>query len=277
MILEALLIATGLMGFAWAGWKDLKTTEFPDWVPYSLIAFALAARGAFALLWGNYSIITSSVLVGSGFLGLGLVLYWSRQWGDGDAWLLGAMGFLYADGMGFQQGSIPFPLSMLFNFFLVSFLYIVGYSLVFGLKERERASMFWGDYKKGLRRIAGITVVFTAALFGFFYWAGILGGQVLLWLFPALLFLLLSFVRYGRFIEDSLFKRKISVKYLREGDVPVSERWRVLGKGEIKKLRKRGGSIWVKEGVRFAPVFLLTVAAMLAFGNLWELLTGLIL
>ena len=69
-----------------------------------------------------------------------------------------------------------------------------------------------------------------------------------------------------------IFRRRVDVKDLREGDVPVGEKWRVLGKKEIKALKARGGKIWIKEGVRFAPVFFLTLVLMLAFGNVISVL-----
>jgi len=87
-------------------------------------------------------------------------------------------------------------------------------------------------------------------------------------MFPPLLVAILIFVHYGRFIEKNLFKRKIKVKDLRVGDVPVGDKWRVLTHKEVKELKKKGGEIWIKEGVRFAPVFIITMLVTLFYGNL---------
>ena len=50
MILELILLAIGVAGFGLAGYWDLKTTEFPDWLPYSLIIASLAVKGG----WGFF-------------------------------------------------------------------------------------------------------------------------------------------------------------------------------------------------------------------------------
>ncbi|MBL7160450.1 MAG: hypothetical protein ISS93_01195 [Candidatus Aenigmarchaeota archaeon] len=273
-MLAIISILVGLVGFGWAGWKDLKTTEFPDWVPYSMIAAALILRGAFYFVEGNFSLLINSAMIGVPFLAFGLLLYYGRQWGDGDAWLLGAMGFLFPDGLGFAAGSIPFPFMLLFNFFFVAFIYIVVYSVVIGLKSKKRKEFSRG-LKKDVARILVVTAAFAAALFLFVY---TVAPQKFLFLliFPPLLFFLLLFLRYGKFVEKNLFKRRIDVKDLRAGDVPASERWRVLGKKEIQSLQKKGGKMWIKEGVRFSPVFVLTILLMLLYGNLWSTLLQII-
>jgi len=272
MVLAEISLLVGLIGFGWAGWKDLKTTEFPDWIPYSLIVAALLLRGVFSFLQQDVSLLINSVLVGLVFLGFGLALYYAKQWGDGDAWLLGAMGFLYPDGLGFLSGALPFPILLLFNFFIVAFLYIVVYSLLVGIKSKQSKKFFRG-FKKDVVRIVLVTAVFTIALVGFFFSAGIFSRLLFfVFLFPLFLFLLLVFLQYGRFVEKTLFKKRIDVKSLREGDVPLGEKWRVLSKKEVALLRKRGGNIWIKEGIRFAPVFVLTLILMLTYGNLWEVL-----
>ncbi|UCD07613.1 MAG: prepilin peptidase, partial [Candidatus Aenigmatarchaeota archaeon] len=113
------LLVIGIAGFGLAGYLDLKTTEFPDWIPYFIIVSALVVRGISAWLLQDLSIITESVLIGIVFLAFGLGLYYLKQWGDGDAWLLGAIGFLFPNPSGFQAVTMQFsfPIIMLFNFF----------------------------------------------------------------------------------------------------------------------------------------------------------------
>ena len=116
------LLTLSVLGFGYAGYKDLRTTEFPDWLPYVIIVSALVIRGVFAYMLVDWSILTSSVIFGGIFLGAGLVLYYTKQWGDGDAWLLGALGFVYPGTAGMPEiavSFIPLPLMMLFNFFII--------------------------------------------------------------------------------------------------------------------------------------------------------------
>lgn len=280
-MLAIISIIVGIVGFGLAGWKDLKTTEFPDWIPYSLIISGLVIRAVFSFLSGDFMILVNSVITGCLFLGFGLLLYHFKQWGDGDAWLLGAMGFLFPDKLGIDVGlsqivtqgiTLPFPVMLLFNFFFVAFFYIVVYSIAIGLKDKETRKFFVG-FKRHMIRIAGISIVFAIGIVGLVFYTGLsIEKFSYLFISPVLLFFLLLFMQYGKFIEKNVFKKKISVKELRVGDVPADDKWRVLDQKEIDALKKKGGDIWVKEGVRFAPVFVLTIISMVLYGNLWSII-----
>jgi len=45
--------------------------------------------------------------------------------------------------------------------------------------------------------------------------------------------------------------------------------WVGLKKSEVLKLRKLKNSVWIKEGVRFAPSFFLALIATALWGNLF--------
>lgn len=273
-MLGLLLLAVGIVGFGLAAYWDVKTTEFPDWLPYSMIGSALGIRLIFAFMEGNFSIITDSVFTGLGFLALGLLFYFTNQWGDGDAWLLGALGFLFPNATGFSvAATFPFPLLILINFFFISFFYLIAYSIILGLRNPKMLRKFTKSMSKQRKRIVCPIVGFAAAclalmyvLYTYFFLDEYLTGMILF--FPFLFAFLMVFVKYGRFVEENLFKKKVNVKDLREGDVPLDERWRVLSKKEITVLKKRGGTIWIKEGVRFAPVFIITLLYTILFGSL---------
>ena len=278
MLLGWILFAVGVTGFGMAAYLDLKTTEFPDWLPYSIIASALAIRAVFSFLMNDFSIITESVLVGMGFLLFGLALYALKQWGDGDAWLLGSLGFLFPDSAGFHVSTFfPFYITLLFNFFFIAFLYLIIYSIALGLKSPKISKKFFKDLKKDAGRIASIVVIFTVAVVILLYHVSTVYNPPLSFftnalLFPVLLVALLVFVHYGRFIENNLFRKKIDVKDLKIGDVPVKEKWRVLTEKEVNALKKKGGTIWIKEGVRFAPVFIITIIISLLLGNILSII-----
>ena len=273
-MLEWILLAVGLAGFGLAGCLDLKTTEFPDWIPYAMIVSALFVRGAFAWLLQDWSIITESVIVGILFLAFGLALYILKQWGDGDAWLLGALGFLFPNPSGFSvPAQIYFPAVMLFNFFLTAFVYLVAYSIIIGIRMPGIPGKFLKELKRDSKGMAYVIAAFCLAYaflmaLVYFVYSSIPFPPINALILPVMLLALLVFVRYGRFIESSAFKRRIDVSRLRAGDVPAGEKWRVLTKEEVRKLKRRGGKIWIKEGVRFAPVFLITMLVTLLFGNL---------
>ncbi len=270
MVFELILIAISLAGFSWAGYLDLRYTEFPDWLAYGMIVSALGIRGAFSFIQNDVSIILDSVFVGVVFLGLGLFLYFMKQWGDGDAWLLGALGFLFPTKIFFPSTLAPFPVILLFNLFLISFFYLIVYTSVIGLSRNAVVLEFSKKFRKNLDNMFYSLVTVVG-----FWSAGVIisshyisGYRIypLLLLLPIILFVIVFF-EYGKVIENNLFRRSISVKSLRVGDVLMSDKWRGLTEKEIKTLKKKGGKVWIKEGVRFSPVFIITVIITLLFGS----------
>lgn len=279
MLFEMTLVLLGVSvaGFGLAGYWDLKTTEFPDWLPYAMIVLALGTRGVFSLLMGDFSYIIYSLITGTAFLGFGLMLYWSRQWGDGDAWLLGAMGFLWPDSGSFAAATLlPFPATLLFNFFFIAFFYLLAYSVVLGMRAPAVSKGFLkelGQARMGIGRLVGAFTAACAGLIGYVAWQFGVPAWNLLYIlaFPPLLLSVLVFTRYGRFVENNLFKKRIPASRLRAGDVLIKDRWRGLTDKEVAGLRKKGGEVWIKEGVRFAPVFVIAVLVTLFWGNLMML------
>lgn len=271
---EWVLLAIGVVGFGLGGYWDLKTTEFPDWLPYSMIILALVVRGVYSFTISDFTPLINSAVVGIVFLAFGLGMYYTKQWGDGDAWLLGALGFLFPDPAGFAFSSFfAFPIVMFFNFFFIAFIYLLVYSIALGIKSREESRKFFGELKGNARSIVAMIVVFSvlcAGMFAYFYYIYMVPVHVLSYILflPPLFIGLVFFMHYGRFVEKNLFKKKIPVEKLSEGDVLVSDKWRGLTEKEIKHLKEKGGDIWIKEGVRFAPVFVITLLVTVFFGSL---------
>jgi hypothetical protein len=271
---EWILLAIGIAGFGLAGYLDLRYTEFPDWLPYSIIILALVARGVFAFLSGDWWILISSLFIGGLFLGFGLALYFLKQWGDGDAWLLGCLGFLFPEPSGFAvESTLPFPLMLLFNFFFISLAYLIVYALILGVRKPKVNKMFLKSLKSESKMLIPLITFFFALCWGiavyFYYFLSIpLPVLTPTFLLPIFLTLMIFLVHYGKIIEKHVFKKKIKAKQLKVGDVLVSDKWRGLNEKEVKKLKKIGKDVWIKEGVRFAPVFIITLLITLFYGSL---------
>ncbi len=276
-MMDWLLLLIGVVGFGAAGYWDLKTTEFPDWLPYAIIVLSLLVRGVYSWVLGDLWIVLNSAIIGVVFLGFGLTLYYIKQWGDGDAWLLGAMGFLLPAAPGsfapLVSSAFLFPMSLLFNFFVLSFAYLVVYAIGLGVKDRRLFTEFSHSFKGQAPMVGIMTIMFSAACmfivmflsFGFGMPFPAVSHILLL---PAAIMGLLVFVQYGQYIEKQMFKKQISVKELRVGDVPVGEKFRVLNGNEVAKLKEKGGKIWIKEGIRLSPVFVITLLVTFFYGSL---------
>ncbi len=274
MLLGFVLLAIGVVGFGLAGYWDLRYTEFPDWLPYSIIVLSLIVRGIFAFIENDLWIIGNSIFVGVVFLALGLLLYFSKQWGDGDAWLLGALGFLFPNTSGFVINSVmPFPLTLLFNFLFISLVYLIVYSIFLGLKRRD-VNKIYLNYLKGQSKIVfPLIALFFVFSWGFaFYVYSSLSVPVnfltTILLFPFLLTFVLLFTSYAKVVEENLFKKKINVNELKVGDVIMKGKWKGLTEKDIRELKGTKRYVWIKEGVRFAPVFLFAMLISLFYGDL---------
>lgn len=275
-----ILLVIGIAGFGYGGYKDLKTTEFEDWLPYSMIIAALAVRGVFSYMTGDFSIITGSVFYGLLFLGFGYALYFAKQWGDGDAWLMGALGFLFPDSAGFilpLADIMPFPMILLFNFFLMSLVYLVVYAVILGMMKPHVMKTFSSNLKKRLKTIYAVFITIGTAstavpLYLSYTYFLPLESFASLFALPFIGVLMLIFFQYARAVESDLFKRKINVRELSVGDVVMSDKWRGLTEEEVNKLKRKGGEVWIKEGVRFAPVFVITLIVTVFVGSLTALI-----
>ncbi|NOX71297.1 MAG: hypothetical protein GXO64_01175 [Candidatus Micrarchaeota archaeon] len=282
MIFETIFLSIAIIGFGYSAYLDLRYTEFPDWLPYSIIVAAVISRTAYYLsVFGltQTALYSIGVMLGVGlvFLGFGLLLYHLKQWGDGDAWLLGGLGFLFPESSPFAiyAGNIAFPLIIVFNFFIISLIYMIAYSAVLGVRNKDINKEFMKIMKEKrtyiLSMIVALFAFFTASNFFLIHYSGIRPSVPML-ILPFFLSAMIIFFNYAKAIEKKAFRKRIDVKELKEGDVVMDGKWVGVTAEDIKKLQKKGGKIWIKEGVRFAPVFILAVIATLLLGNIMTFL-----
>lgn len=274
---DILLVVIGVAGFAYTGYKDLKTTEFPDWVPYGMIAAAVAVKFASAFLINDYSVLSASVINGALLLGIGYILYLVGSWADGDAFALGALGFLFPLRTGLFNAThfLPLPLMLISNVFLLGGIYMVVYSLVVGVKNPWVFSDLKKDIVKNANRLALALLGIAAFAFGSTYVMaksmGIEPSAALLSVPAGFLvysaFLLLLW-RYVKIIDQKVFIKKIHASKLRYGDIPVvMKQLKMPDPALIRKLRAKGGYVKIKEGVRFTPVFLMAFLFTVVYGD----------
>ena len=270
-MLELALFVVGLVGFGLAGYLDLKHTEFPGWIPYGIIAASVLIFSVDGLITNTFSLLINSVLYGLIFLAIGLVMYFSKQWGDGVAWLLGSLGFILPTRLIFtaQTGLFPFYFVVFFNFLVVCFVYIVAYCLVIGLRCQKVRRLFVSELRKGYVHKAFSVAVLSAFCIAFyFYFNSILTSTATnyLLLLPGVFVFFILMTDYAKVIEHNMFRKRVLTKNLKPGDVVFGGKWTGLTNKDIKKIKKK--HVIVKEGVRLAPVFLITLLLTILFGGL---------
>jgi Flp pilus assembly protein protease CpaA len=250
------LIALGIAftGSLAAGLWDLRTTDIPDEITFLMIVLGPAIWLVYGSASGNFAALLFSLLFGSVVLGLGWLLYLSGKWGGGDAALLAGIFYL-----------LPDPLLMLaytMNLLIVSLVYSVGYAVILGLRNPRVFSSTKARF--GSRRVRLPLLAWLAA--GFPIFAFLPSAAGLIWLLVLLMGL---FAVYGREIEKSVFRRKIRASELRVGMVlAASKTWTGASAEDVARLRKKGGKVAIKDGVRFGLVFFLTLAVTVVWGNL---------
>src|SRR4030042_881297 len=96
-----LSLAVGLVALIVASLFDIKTREVPDWLNFSLVAFAIGSALILSIYHGYHHIIINSLLGLALGVAIGLFLFYTGQWGGGDTKLIiglfGLIGLRYSD------------------------------------------------------------------------------------------------------------------------------------------------------------------------------------
>lgn len=253
-----LMILSALLASAAAGIYDLRTTEVPEDIPALMIASGVFYWFIHALALGDFYPLFISLSVGTLLLAASLLLYRKGQWGEADAWILAGIAYMIPLHNGI------FMLPFMLNFFIVGAAYTIVYTIILGLLHRSVFRHFARDMAANARvLILPAALLIAAAAFS------ALGAPAeILLRFSVMLALLLVFWRYAKVVEARVFRRRISAKNLKVGDVVEGMIWRGLKKEEISEIRRKRRYVVVKEGVRFVPVFPIALAVTLLYGNL---------
>jgi len=269
-----LVIIISLVMLVIATITDLRTLEVPDWLTYAGITLGLIIHIAYSIIdWTIWPAVNSALGLGIAFA-LACLMFYTGQWGGGDAKLLMALGAL----IGFDWSKFGFGASFLLNLVWMGAVWGVTYTLYLAVRNARnvrrtaRALLFSKPYAQ-----ASITSAIVAALSAIL---ALILAPVQLELtvlaivsitFPTLLIL-------TKATELSAMHKWVTPAELVEGD------WLVhsvkVGKKvihppkvgleveHIKELQKlKGQKICVKYGVPFVPAFLLAFLLTLQVGN----------
>lgn len=278
-LFQEIPLYAALVGSTIAGYIDLRTTEIPDEIPLAMVIFGVF-WGCLAFLAQGDVLLLRGLLVGGILFATGFLMYYTGQWGGGDAKLLAAIGLLVPEAPLFAMVTLlPFALAFLLNVFMLGALYIVVYAFAISLPNARVTSAFLADVRGGLKNIGLFALVLLIALMGSLKLFGATLTPQYILLAAALvpggigLYLLWRFLRI---VERVGFQKKVKTKELRVGDmlgedVPELKMSKKLIRGleedEIKQIRRERREIWIREGVRFGPVFVLALLYTMFVGD----------
>ncbi|MFB6075736.1 MAG: prepilin peptidase [Candidatus Aenigmatarchaeota archaeon] len=281
------LILISLIGSGLAGYIDLKTTEIPDEIPLLMVVFGVGVKILQFIYTWDIGILIDSIFVGGFYFAFGFAMYYTGQWGGGDAKVLAVVGFLLPSLPSFINPGLMFPfyVSFLVNFFTLGAVYIIIYTFVYVIRNPELSGKFVSNLKGSKKEISlfGVFIILITILPTVYlkFYLG-LPIDIFMYLLPSGigLFLLWKFLKT---VENEGFRRKINVEDLEEGDMIGEDikkgdfelkkkLIRGLTKEEVKKIREIKNKIWIREGVRFAPVFPIAILFTLFFGDIIAIL-----
>ena len=266
---EEIRILIALVGSLIGGLWDLKTTNIPDFLVFSMVITGFIINFAEGFLTGNYSNLTGALLYGGIFLAFGLLMYYFGQWGGGDGGLLVAIAVLLPTlPATVSLTSFPFSVSFFINTIFIGVAYSVVYSLIFTWKNQKVKHEFFQRIKK---RENYLPMIFILILSLFF----LAISRTIFYL--SLLLLALSVLQvFAKSISEG-FYRKIPVSKLKTDDMigedipnlKIYKKFiRGLTKDEIKKIKKMKKFVIIREGVRYGMVFPLSLLYTLLLGDL---------
>lgn len=277
-----------LFFLAAAAINDLKKREVPNWVNYGLVVTGVSLSLLHSIIASDWRFIAFSVSGIVAALALASLMFYTGQWGGGDSKLLIGMGA--ALGLPFAA-TAPFVgvgsqlVSFVFNLVAVSFGYAVVITGFLAFRKRAR---FVIELKKQWQSYARLRkLVLAAAVVGIVLAvaASDLLVRLSVLIILAALFSGLHLSMVAKAVEKACMIKRVSPLKLTEGDwiatdVVVAGK-RIAGpkdlgveQAQIRKLvslykKKKIRFVTVKEGIPFAPTFLIAFAVTVWLGNLF--------
>jgi len=266
------LIILALIWLVAATVQDIRKREIPNWLSFSLIAFALAFRALYSVFYSDIRFFLFGLLGLGVFFILAEIFYHARVFAGGDAKLLMGLGAV-----------LPFASTFYANLFvIVSFIFfllfagsIYGLLYSFILVTLNRNN-FLKEFKKQFKSrkmfvVFGAVLALLSLIFVFYM------GDSFLFLLPLIILIFPVLLIYAKSVEESCMIKIVESEKVTVGDwlyeeVSVGKRkiepyWEGLSEEEVNLLKKHRGKVKVKYGIPFMPAFLIS---FILFVLLWH-------
>lgn len=270
-MLDIILITVGLLGLAIATTTDIKIREVPDWLSYSLIISGFVIRLLYSLIYNDFFPLIYLAIAFLLVFTLANILYYTKQWGGGDAKMLMALSTLFAIKPSYLPDTVfPFLLILITNVFFTGALYgiIIGIFLAFKKRNKFKEELFnLIRQRKTLfytKLCLSLTLIFFIFIFLFKF------PLKFIFIFLTILapFYLFLWICTKTIEKISMYKRRTIDKVrlgdwladdiIHEGEVILERKPEGLTNFDIKRLKYHNiKTIIIKEGIPFLPPFLL--------------------
>lgn len=278
-MLELVLIIVALFVLIVASYVDLRILEVPDWVNYAGIAAGLGIHLILSLQqWSWWPIASSAIGFGIAFA-IACLMFYTGQWGGGDAKLLMAMGAI----IGFESEKFGFGSSFLINLIFIGGAWGIVWSSSLAIRNWK---IFWKTFralshKRPYSRMRIISMVITLLLV--IVAVVLIQYQLQLIAIALVVYFTCYSIIFVKSVEMSCMHKWVEPDKLTEGDwlvKPVKIGKTVIApprlgleKKQVELLQKlykqkKIDKILVRYGIPFAPAFLFAFIATLALGNI---------
>lgn len=259
MIEVIVLSVLAILWMTFASIQDVKEREVANWLSFSLIIFALGFRFFYSLfVEGNFTFFYQGVIGFAIFIVVGHMFYYSKLFAGGDAKLMIALGAVIPFSRSFFTNLYSMG-GFIFLFLLVGTIYGLAWSFFYCLKDfkhfKKEFSRRFMEKRRVFILILGLTI-----LAHFFIVGGLFIGTIFL--------IILVLYIYSKSIDEVSMVRLIKSEHLREGDwlykdvqigkKTIRAKWGGLEKKDIASIKKKHKKVWIRYGIPFVPVFLMS-------------------
>lgn len=285
MIIDLFLFIIGLICLIAASISDIKTKEVPDFISYLMIFSGLTLRALHAFTFNQLNYFTSALFYLVISFIIANLLYYTKQWGGGDAKLLIGTSVIFATYPSFllpyfQPKFSYFPLTIFINILLIGAVYTFIFSISLAIKNKGKFLKEFSDLNKKTRYFK--ILISLISIFLIVISLLIIKNESLQFLYVLFAFFLLFLCYFGIFIkavENSSMYKFIPVSKLQEGDWIQQNIYQenkliykksIIGitKKQLNLIKKTNiKKVLIKDGVPFTSVFPIAFILSLILGN----------
>jgi Flp pilus assembly protein protease CpaA len=284
MIIDIILVITGLLALLAASISDIKTREVPDWISYGLIATGFFLRLIHSIIYNEWMYFFYGLIGFTAMFILGNIMFQAKQWGGGDTKLIMGVGIVYATTPYYLSlHTFPFLIITLLNILILGAMYGIVYGIMLAINNKKKFKEAFILLNKGKRMMTiKITALVIALAFMIITLKSNIEPQIKIMLNSmALLIILYPYLTLCiKAVEKGCLYKHIKAEDLTPGDwveqdvikdKKIIYKKRPLGieEGDILRLKKaKINKVLVKEGIPFIPPFFLGVVITIITGKI---------